>query len=72
MSDEVRTLDCLGALCPTPIITLSKVVRELSPGARVILQADDPATRSDLLAWSRLTGNSVTVVSDTEFEITNN
>ena len=72
MSDEIRTLDCLGALCPTPIITLSKVARDLSPGARVILKADDPATRSDLLAWSRLTGNSVSVISDTEFEITKN
>jgi tRNA 2-thiouridine synthesizing protein A len=69
---EIRLLDCIGALCPTPIIELSKAVRELSSGERLILKADDPATKSDLLAWSRMTGNQVTVISESQFEIVKN
>ena len=60
----------MGALCPTPIIQLSKAVRELSSGSTLILKADDPATKSDLMAWSRLTGNSVSVIDETSFAIT--
>ena len=60
----------MGALCPTPIIQLSKAIRELSSGSTLILKADDPATKSDLMAWSRLTGNSVTVIDQTSFAIT--
>lgn len=69
---EIKSLNCIGALCPTPIIELSKAVRELSSGERLILRADDPATKSDLLAWSRMTGNQVAVISENEFEIVKN
>ena len=66
---EIQILDCLGALCPTPIIQLSKAIRSLDKGERLILKADDPATQSDLLAWSRMTGNSVQIIDSTSFEI---
>ncbi len=62
-------LDCMGALCPTPIIQLSKAVRELPVGERLILKADDPATKSDLMAWSRMTGHLVTIIDEQNFEI---
>ena len=67
---DITVLDCMGALCPTPIIQLSKAICELSSGSTLILKADDPATKSDLMAWSRLTGNSVTVIDQTSFAIT--
>jgi TusA-related sulfurtransferase len=67
---QIRVLDCLGALCPTPIIELSKAMRESKPGEKVLLKADDPATLSDLRAWSRLTGHTVVALSEHQFEIT--
>ncbi|NCA18360.1 MAG: sulfurtransferase TusA family protein [Actinobacteria bacterium] len=66
---ESLVLDCLGELCPTPIIQLSKAVRAMNPGERIILKADDPATKSDLMAWARMTGNLVTVINETSFDI---
>lgn len=66
---ESEVLDCIGALCPTPIIQLSKAVKTLESGKKLILKADDPATKSDLFAWSRLTGNQVSVIDETSFEI---
>lgn len=64
------TLDCLGALCPTPIIQLSKAIRELPTGSVLLLKADDPATHSDLHAWARMTKNSVEVIDEHLFRIT--
>jgi len=71
MSDGVEreVLNCIGALCPTPIILLSKAMKSLESGTKLILRADDPATKSDLFAWSRLTGNQVSVIDETSFEI---
>jgi TusA-related sulfurtransferase len=63
-------LDCMGALCPTPIIQLGKAIRELPVGATILLKADDPATESDLSAWSRLTGHTVVPVSIHTYRIT--
>lgn len=72
MSEKSVVLDCLGALCPTPIIQLSKSMKDLDKGSTILLKADDPATRNDLQAWSRMTGNAVRVINDSEFEITKN
>ena len=64
------TLDCLGALCPTPIIQLSKAIGHLTTGEKLLLKADDHATKSDVLAWSRMTGNQVAEIDSVTFEIT--
>lgn len=71
MSEELELeLDCLGALCPTPIIQLGKAVKTLSVGSTVLLKADDPATESDIAAWARLTGNSVVSISQHVYRVT--
>lgn len=70
MTTDRITLDCLGSLCPTPIIELSKTIRNLNSGQSLILKADDPATKSDLAAWSRMTGNSIVIIDEKTFEIT--
>lgn len=67
---HTRILDCLGEVCPTPIIELSKAIKELGFGESLLLLADDPATLSDLHAWSRMTGHKVAPVSEKEFTIT--
>lgn len=47
-------------------------MKDLDKGSTILLKADDPATRNDLQAWSRMTGNAVKVINDFEFEITKN
>jgi TusA-related sulfurtransferase len=68
----MKELDCLGALCPTPIIQLGKAIKEISVGEIIILKADDPATESDLHAWARMTGNSVDSVAEHMYKIIKN
>jgi TusA-related sulfurtransferase len=71
MSKELeRELDCMGALCPAPIIQLGKAVKTLSVGETILLKADDPATESDIAAWARLTGNSVAPISKHVYRVT--
>jgi TusA-related sulfurtransferase len=63
-------LDCMGALCPAPIIQLGKALKTLSVGETILLKADDPATESDIAAWARLTGNSVAPISKHVYRVT--
>ncbi len=53
------TLDCLKMLCPVPIIKISKAVKELQSGQTLLMLADDPGSRADMIAWARQTGNEL-------------
>lgn len=68
----MKVLDCRGLRCPLPIIQTAKALRDLSEGESLTLFADDPATKPDLHAWARMTGNKVEVFGPTEFKITKN
>jgi tRNA 2-thiouridine synthesizing protein A len=66
----METLDCLGKRCPLPIIEVAKKIADQAPGFKVLLLSDDPASAPDLVAWARMTGNSVEVIDQKTFEIT--
>lgn len=51
------TLDCLGKLCPLPVIEIFKLMRKLEPGQTVLLLSDDPGSDPDMHAWCEETGN---------------
>lgn len=63
-------LDCLGMRCPLPIIELAKSLSGKPIGYETTLLSDDPASAPDLIAWSRMTGNSVEIVDSKTFKIT--
>jgi tRNA 2-thiouridine synthesizing protein A len=62
-------IDCRGMRCPMPIVELAKAIKGLESGSTVVLLSDDPATASDLAAWSRMTGNSVTEIATHTYRI---
>jgi len=66
----VETLDCLGKRCPLPIIEVAKKSADKEPGFKLLLLSDDPASAPDLVAWARMTGNSVEIIDQKTFEIT--
>lgn len=59
-----RTLDCLKLLCPVPIIKISKAVKELQHGQTLLMLADDPGAKADMLAWSKQTGNELLKIEE--------
>lgn len=52
-------LDCTGLACPMPIVRLSQTMRGLPSGARLVIEASDPAFRADLEAWVRRFGHVI-------------
>lgn len=56
MNDEVEVLDCVGQLCPLPVIALARRLRDAPVGRVVRVLADDPAAAVDLPAWCRMRG----------------
>lgn len=66
----MKVVDCLGARCPLPIIQTAKALKDLAEGESLTLLADDPATKLDLHAWARMTGNRVDIIGPTQFIVT--
>lgn len=63
-------IDSLGKRCPEPIIDLAKMMRSHPSEDHFLLLSDDPATTSDLNAWSRMTGHEVSAQGADRFFIT--
>ena len=63
-------LDCLGKRCPLPIIELAKALADKPAGFEVTLLSDDPASAPDLIAWARMTTNSVETIDSKTFKVT--
>jgi tRNA 2-thiouridine synthesizing protein A len=63
-------LNCLGKRCPLPIIELAKALADKPIGFTLTLLSDDPASQPDLIAWTRMTGNSVETSETNTFQIT--
>jgi TusA-related sulfurtransferase len=62
-------IDSLGSKCPQPIIDLAKMMKSHPSEDQFLLFSDDPATISDLNAWSRMTGHEVSVEGEERFLI---
>lgn len=63
-------VDARGKRCPLPIIELAKAIQLIEVGERLTLLSDDPATHSDITAWSRMTKNVVERIEECEFVVT--
>ncbi|MFL6109126.1 MAG: sulfurtransferase TusA family protein [Marmoricola sp.] len=51
---DALTLDCVGMLCPRPIIELAKHLADVPVGGVIAVLADDVAAASDVPAWCRM------------------
>ena len=52
-------LDCKGLNCPMPIVKISRAIRDLAAGDRLVVEANDPAFKADLEAWVRRLGHTI-------------
>ena len=59
MVEKDETLDCLGMMCPAPIVKLSKAIKKMESGKVLELLADDEGALEDVPAWCRKTGNEL-------------
>jgi TusA-related sulfurtransferase len=49
-------LDCKELRCPLPIVKLSKAMKEMTAGQTIVVEASDPAFKSDVQAWVKTMG----------------
>ena len=52
-------LNCLGMLCPVPIVKLSVAMSRVRPGEQIVLVADDLGIEGDLNVWCRANQRTV-------------
>lgn len=54
-----RAVDARGQMCPMPVLTLARVMKELQPGQVLAISATDLGAKRDIPAWAEKTGNSL-------------
>ena len=72
MNGGPPVVDARGTRCPVPVIRLARAARDLPAGATLVLLADDDAAWSDVPAWARMKGHSVSLHEDeswTEYRV---
>ncbi len=52
-------VDARGQSCPGPLVTLARALKEVQPGDLLELLATDPGSKSDVPAWSKISGNEL-------------
>ncbi len=51
LDERTWRLDCIGMLCPVPVIKTGRAVREVPIGSTLEILADDPGAELDLQDW---------------------
>ena len=51
LPDGSFRLDCLGLLCPVPMIKAGRGIRRVPPGGILEVLADDPGVEQDFVDW---------------------
>lgn len=57
-------LDVKGMNCPLPVLRTNKMLRGLTPGARLRVLATDRAAVADMQAFCRETGHAMLAMSE--------
>lgn len=54
-----RVVDCIGMLCPMPIVKLAKEIKQVQVGQVLEMVATDMGAPADVRAWSQQTGHEL-------------
>ena len=52
-------IDARSLKCPAPFIKMQKALQELSPGALVAVESDDPFFPPDCESWCKRSGHEI-------------
>jgi len=61
-------VDAIGQLCPVPVLRVSQGIKQLKVGDEMEVWATDPGSKSDIAAWTRMTGNELVTVSEEDIQ----
>lgn len=60
-----QCLDAMGLRCPEPVMVLRKTIRNMQPGQRLLVTADDHTTTRDVPSFCRFMDHTL-VAAQTE------
>ncbi len=58
-----HSLDCKGLNCPMPIVKISRAMKGLALGDRLVVEASDPSFGADVEAWAKRMGHDLVELS---------
>lgn len=59
-----QVLDCVGLVCPEPILKTNMTVKKMEVGKVLEMVGTDLGTKNDIVAWANRTGNELLEVVD--------
>lgn len=59
-------LDCKNLICPMPIIKISQAIKMVAVGETVRMEATDPGSKHDMVAWARQTSHELLESSESD------
>ena len=57
--EVTKEIDCIGLMCPMPLLETRKNVNTLEEGEILKVIADDPATKQDIPRFCKRTGHEL-------------
>jgi len=63
-TDEVRTLDVRGEICPYPVMKTREAMDELEPGEELKIWLDYPLALEEIPNWAEDAGHEVLTVEE--------
>lgn len=54
-----RVVDAKGQMCPMPVVTLARAIKDMQPGQILAISATDQGAKTDIPAWAAKTGNVI-------------
>jgi tRNA 2-thiouridine synthesizing protein A len=54
-----QVLDCVGLVCPEPILKTNMTVKKMEVGKVLEMVGTDLGTKNDIVAWANRTGNEL-------------
>jgi TusA-related sulfurtransferase len=68
---QEKIIDCLGEVCPVPLIKTENALKELNIGDTLIVQIDHSCAMKNVPEWARKQGYDVEIeeVDDGEWEV---
>jgi len=60
------TVDARGQSCPGPLVGVARALKGAARGDLIEVLCTDPGSKSDIPAWSKLTGNELLEASEDE------
>lgn len=56
---DINKLDLRGEICPFTLVRTKKELKKISPGERLLIVVDYPASVDEISSWAKQAGNRI-------------